>query len=54
MYGNKQKIVDFYKYCPKCEHYLKSESEDPCCGCLDIPINTWSNKPVNFKEKERK
>ena len=30
MYGDEQKIVDFEKYCPKCEHYSKSESEDPC------------------------
>lgn len=52
MYGDEQKIVDFEKYCPKCEHYPKSESEDPCWGCLDTPTNTWSHKPVNFKEKE--
>lgn len=54
MYGDDQKIVDFEKYCPKCEHYPKSESEDPCWGCLDTPTNTWSHKPVNFKEKEGK
>lgn len=52
MYGDDQKIVDFEKYCPKCEHYPKSESEDPCWECLDTPTNTWSHKPVNFKEKE--
>ena len=45
MYGDEQKIVDFEKYCP---------SEDPCWGCLDTPTNTWSHKPVNFKEKEYK
>ena len=54
MYGDDQKIVDFDKYCPKCEQDPKSESEDPCWGCLDTPTNTWSHKPVNFKEKETK
>lgn len=51
---NEQKIVEFGEYCPKCEHYSKSESEDPCWECLDTPTNTWSHKPINFKEKENK
>lgn len=54
MFGDNQKIVDFEKYCPKCEHYSKSENEDPCWGCLDTPTNTYSHKPILFKEKENK
>lgn len=54
MIGDEQKIVDFYLYCPKCEHYSKAENEDPCWECLDTPTNTYSHKPVYFKEKETK
>lgn len=49
-----QKIVRFDIYCPKCVHYNKSESEDPCWGCLDQPSNTYSRKPINFEEKDGK
>lgn len=51
---NDQKIVYFGEYCPKCEHYSKGENEDPCWECLDTPTNTWSHKPIKFKEKENK
>lgn len=51
---NDQKIVDYEKYCPKCQHWSKSESEDPCWGCLDTPTNTFSQKPVNFEERKNK
>lgn len=54
MYGDEQKIVDFEKYCCKCEHWPKPEIEDPCWECLNTPTNTWSHKPVKFKEKEYK
>lgn len=50
MANTDQKIVRFDLWCPKCEHYKKSESEDPCWGCLDTPVNTNSRKPINFKE----
>lgn len=49
---NREKIIDFREYCPKCEHWEKSESEDPCCTCLYTPTNTYSYRPVCFKEKE--
>lgn len=49
-----QKIVEFGEYCQKCEYYDKEESEEPCWGCLDTPTNTFSHKPVYFKEKEKK
>lgn len=51
---NEQKIVEFGEYYPKCEYYSKSENEDPCWECLDTLTNTWSHKPINFKEKEVK
>lgn len=49
---NDQKIVRFDEYCHRCEHYSKSESEDPCRDCLDNPTNSYSNRPVYFKESK--
>lgn len=46
------KEVYFDKYCPKCKHYEKSESEDPCYECLEDGWNSDSHKPVKFEEKE--
>lgn len=51
MNSNGYKIVNFYKFCPKCEHYSKPESEDPCRTCLGYSTNYHSRKPVKFKEK---
>lgn len=48
---NDQKIVEFDKYCSKCEYFHKPGWEDPCDRCLSTPTNTWSHKPVHFKEK---
>lgn len=48
MQGDELKIVHFDEYCPKCKHYSKSGSEDPCRECLDNPVNAWSHKPVRF------
>jgi hypothetical protein len=45
------KEVLFDKYCKTCEHDILPESEHPCNDCLDNPINTYSHKPVNWKEK---
>jgi hypothetical protein len=52
---SKDKFVDFQKYCKTCEHQSKSESEDPCWDCLTNPVNTNSQRPVNYKtSKETK
>lgn len=51
---NNEKIVEFETYCPKCEHYEKTESEDPCWDCLGITSNANSRKPIAFKKKEIK
>lgn len=47
------KIVDFHKYCKDCEYYKNKEYEDPCHDCLNNPTNVNSQKPVNFKKKEK-
>lgn len=46
------KEVDFLSYCPICKYQNIDESEDPCDECLENPMNTYSKKPVNFKEKK--
>lgn len=51
MTDNNLKEVYFDKWCHKCEHYGKKESEDPCYECLDEPVNVESHKPVGFEEK---
>lgn len=45
------KIVEFDKYCPKCEHKNLSESERPCSECLEEPARQYSHKPAMFEEK---
>ena len=48
------KEVYFDKYCETCEYKDAPETEEPCFGCLDNPINLYSHKPVNYKEKTTK
>ena len=44
------KEVYFNEYCKKCKYFRTSESEDPCYECLAVPVNSFSHKPVKFKE----
>lgn len=48
---NEYKEVYFDKYCPKCKHFSKSMTDDPCNECLSEPTNLYSHKPVRFEEK---
>lgn len=45
------KEVYFDKYCETCEYKKLKENEDPCDECLSYSANTYSHKPVNYKEK---
>lgn len=47
-----EKLVTFDKWCEKCKHYDKKESEDPCWDCLCNPVNVYSHKPVKWEEKK--
>lgn len=47
---NDKKIVNFFKYCPKCKYIKNTEDIDPCHDCLSTPVNTNSHKPVYFDE----
>ena len=46
------KEVYFGEYCKKCKYLEKKENEEPCDECLENPVNLYSHKPVNYKEKE--
>lgn len=50
---HKDKFVDFKKYCETCEFRDTDEIKDPCNECLENPVNEHSQKPVNYKEKEK-
>ena len=44
--------VDFATYCPKCVHEKKTESDRPCCWCLSMPTNLYTDKPTGFEAKK--
>ena len=44
------KIVEFAEYCYKCRYSDYSEDSEPCCDCLEEPVNEDSHKPVYFKD----
>lgn len=48
------KEVYFDKYCNTCEHSKLSQDNDICNECLSNPGNYDSNKPIRWKEKEKK
>ena len=48
---NIEKEVYFYKYCKTCKYSELKGDEEPCNECLENPTNTYSHKPVNYKEK---
>ena len=49
----RDKFVDFYNYCKKCEYFNVEGHKDPCDECLHHPVNQHSVKPVKFKESEQ-
>lgn len=44
--------VRFDIYCETCKHKEKEENEEPCCECLEKPINLNTEKPVRWEEKK--
>jgi hypothetical protein len=49
---NKEKFVDFFKFCKTCKHQRKSEEDDPCWECLKHPVNVNSRKPTEWEDKD--
>ena len=41
----------FWEYCHRCKHDILNEDEEPCCDCLNEPVNLCSHKPIKFEEK---
>lgn len=46
-----ERIVEFDQYCCECKYTELPEENEPCCECLEHPVNTHSKKPVYFKAK---
>lgn len=53
MENNIYKEVYFGLYCKTCKYYKKAEAEEPCYICLNEPVNTYSHKPVCYKESKK-
>ena len=47
-----KKEVYFCEWCRKCKYGPLQEHEEPCCECLNYPMNENSHKPVKYKEAE--
>lgn len=41
----------FNQYCKTCKHRDLTEEGEPCCECLNEPVNLYSHKPVKWEEK---
>lgn len=50
---NDYKEVYFWEYCKTCKYAKTPENEMPCNDCLEYPVNLYTHKPVNWKEKEK-
>jgi len=42
------KFVKFDYWCKKCKYKDLAESEDPCHGCLEQPVNFHTDQPINY------
>lgn len=49
-----EKIVNYNKYCPTCAYVDLEDYKDPCNDCLNNPVNTNSQKPINYKKAKSK
>lgn len=45
------KLVEFDKYCTKCNFAKVTEDNDPCDKCLSEPVMENTNKPMFFEER---
>ena len=48
---NPYMLVDF-TMCKTCRHYKQNENEEPCCECLEQPINLHTERPIKWEEKK--
>ena len=45
------KEVYFDHYCKTCKYESVKEEENPCCECLENPVNLYLHKPVNYEKQ---
>lgn len=45
-------MVDYFKYCPLCEHERVKDYVEPCSSCICTSMRRDTRVPLNFKEKE--
>ena len=45
--------VRFDIWCQTCKNQKTPEEDDPCRECLNYPANQYSEKPINWEEKEK-
>lgn len=51
---NIEEFVDFKKYCLTCKYEKESEwTFEKCTECIEHPVNTNSEKPVNWEAKDK-
>ena len=45
--------INYYKWCPKCEYYNKTDetSEEKCDECLNEPSGIDTRRPRMYKKK---
>lgn len=46
------KDLYFNAYCRSCKFETKDEKDSPCEDCLNEPIQSYSNKPVYWVNKD--
>lgn len=51
MMEDNYKEVYFGDYCNTCKYWGNKEEDEPCCECLENPINLYSHKPVCYEKK---
>ncbi len=43
-------IVEFERWCPRCQFNDKKEEDDPCWDCLEDGVS-HNGQPVKFKKR---
>ena len=50
---NQEREVRFDLYCKTCKYWESPQEEEPCDSCLSEPFNYDTDRPVNWKKKEK-
>lgn len=47
-----ERIVLYDTHCVTCQYNDIPETEEPCNRCMDEPVNLYTDRPVEWKEKK--